>query len=202
MHCDMTRAEMEAEGRRSVRESRALRGEVAGMIRLSQELVAQSRNTAQNVRDIYAVERETKLTGLPRFDALLEAGAAVPPDRRDLILVAPTWRNWLTETRPGGARSTVSAAELAASDFGVNWLGLIRSQELKTLADELGLKVALLLHPDLQAVSYELDLPDHVEVMRFAGQDVRMAFARARVPGSLVLVDTATHRTSAALLVR
>jgi hypothetical protein len=43
MHCDMTRAEMEAEGRRRVRESRALRGEVAGMIRLSQELVAQSR---------------------------------------------------------------------------------------------------------------------------------------------------------------
>jgi glycosyltransferase involved in cell wall biosynthesis len=126
-------------------------------------------------------ERETKLTGLPRFDALLEAGELVPPDRRDLILVAPTWRNWLTETRPGGARSTVRTSEFVASDFGVNWLGLISSQELKSLADEQGLKVALLLHPDLQALSDELDLPDHVEVLRFAGHDVRGAFARARV---------------------
>ena len=39
--------------------------------------------------------REVKLTGLPRFDRLLEEGKRFPPDQRDLILIAPTWRQWL-----------------------------------------------------------------------------------------------------------
>lgn len=125
--------------------------------------------------------RETKLTGLPRFDALLQAGAQVPPHHRDLILVAPTWRSWLTTWSPVTGRSTISIEEFVATEFGIRWLGLIRAPELKRLAEQQGLRVALLLHPDLQELSSGLDLPDHVEVLGFQGQDVRSVFARARV---------------------
>jgi glycosyltransferase involved in cell wall biosynthesis len=127
-------------------------------------------------------ERETRLTGLPRFDQLRAAGQAVRPEDRDLILVAPTWRSWLTTFDPAlGRRSTVSAEDFVATEFGINWLGLIGSPRLRALAEEKGLQVAVLLHPDLQALSEHLALPDHVRVLRYEGQDVRTLFARARV---------------------
>lgn len=126
-------------------------------------------------------ERETKLTGLPRFDALQAAGELVPPDRRDLILIAPTWRDWLTTTSPDQTNTTIDRPAFMTTDFAVNWLGLIGAPQLKILAKEQGLRVALLLHPNLQPLSHQLDLPEHVEVLEFAGQDVRATFARARV---------------------
>lgn len=119
-------------------------------------------------------ERETKLTGLPRFDPLRRAGELVRPESRDLILLAPTWRGWLDASAPG-------AAEFLQTDFGVNWLGLARDERLKKLADAHGLRVALLLHPNLQPLSPHLDLPDDIDVLRYDGQDVRTMFARARV---------------------
>ncbi len=126
-------------------------------------------------------EREAKLAGMPRFDALLKAGELVPSDRRDLILLAPTWRSWLMVSRPGAHRTTVSADEFSASEFGVNWLGLLRSPQLKQLADKHGLRVALLLHPNLQPLGPQLELPAHVQVLGFEGQDVRATFARSRL---------------------
>ena len=50
--------------------------------------------------------KETRLTGLPRFDRLLRKAGEVEPRDRSLVLVAPTWRSWLTssidpETRAG-----------------------------------------------------------------------------------------------------
>ena len=60
-------------------------------------------------------------------------------------------------------------------------MGLIRSAAAARLAEEKGLQVALLLHPDLQALSDQLDLPDHVVVLSYADKDVRAHFARARV---------------------
>jgi glycosyltransferase involved in cell wall biosynthesis len=126
-------------------------------------------------------ERETTLAGMPRFDALLKAGELVPPDRRDLILLAPTWRHWSTTTRSSTERSTVSPAEFVESDFGVNWLGLIGSEQLRALAERQRLRVALLLPPDLQPLAAQLELPAHVEVLGMEHQDVRARFARARV---------------------
>lgn len=126
-------------------------------------------------------ERETKLTGLPRFDPLRRAGELVPPRSRDLILLAPTWRGWLITSGQDGGRSTLDPAAFAATDFGINWLGLARDERLESLAEQHGLRVAMLLHPNLQPLSAHLDLPEHIEVLSYDGQDVRTLFARARV---------------------
>ena len=42
--------------------------------------------------------REVKLTGMPRFDRLREVGLRFGADRRDLLLVSPTWRTELVLT--------------------------------------------------------------------------------------------------------
>jgi glycosyltransferase involved in cell wall biosynthesis len=124
--------------------------------------------------------KEVKLTGLPRFDRLLEAGNRVPPEGRDLILFAPTWRQWLsTFDAVVTGRHTVGE-DFRTSQFAQEWSAVVNSSEVKELADRTGLQVALLLHPNFQGTA-TLDTLPHVQTLTFEGQNVQETFARARV---------------------
>jgi glycosyltransferase involved in cell wall biosynthesis len=126
--------------------------------------------------------REVQLTGLPRFDRVLAAGKKFPPARRDLILIAPTWRNWLVSlVEPGTQRWGIDVDRFRKSDFAQNWLGVLVSDELAALAKNTGTKIGLLMHPNLQSVAPALNLPSYIETFGFENTDVRETFARARV---------------------
>ncbi|MCB0917992.1 MAG: glycosyltransferase [Actinobacteria bacterium] len=122
--------------------------------------------------------REAKLTELPRFDLVLEKGLEYPPERRDLVLIAPTWRAWLAKPEKGSSRYAVDRKFLE-TDFARNWLGLLNSQRLSEAVADAGLKLAFLPHPVLQSVLADLELPDDVLRLGFEGQDVRSYFARS-----------------------
>jgi GT2 family glycosyltransferase len=126
--------------------------------------------------------REVKLTGLPRFDRLRAQSELHPPERRDLLLIAPTWRSWFM--RPGSTgvhRRNADLERFTSSEFYQEWFGLIGSDRLRQLAEEHGLTIGLLLHPNLQSIAAELDVPPYVQLLTFEGQDVQAIFARARV---------------------
>ena len=54
--------------------------------------------------------KEVALTGLPRFDRLHAKAQRSQGDACDLILVAPTWRNWLVPPlRPGSQRRVIDS---------------------------------------------------------------------------------------------
>ncbi|MGB8019716.1 MAG: CDP-glycerol glycerophosphotransferase family protein, partial [Candidatus Nanopelagicales bacterium] len=135
-------------------------------------------------------------TGLPRFDRLIEVGAQFPPEDRDLVLVAPTWRHWLT-TEDAAQRRTVNP-DFWATDYARNWMGFLRSDRLARVVQDRGLRLAFLPHPDLQEVLDSADLPSHVTALRFAGQDVRRYFARA----AAVTTDYSSMAFNAAYLER
>jgi glycosyltransferase involved in cell wall biosynthesis/CDP-glycerol glycerophosphotransferase (TagB/SpsB family) len=124
--------------------------------------------------------REAKLTGLPRFDRILEEGNRFPPENRDLILIAPTWRQWLTSADRVTGRHSVDPAAFASSEYATMWTSFINSPDLRELAEHTGLTVALLLHPNLQDTA-TLDTPPHVRRLQFEGQNIQELFARARV---------------------
>jgi glycosyltransferase involved in cell wall biosynthesis len=125
--------------------------------------------------------REVKLTGLPRFDRLLEEGKRFPPDKRDLILIAPTWRQWLSESEPVfTGRHSVRDEEFRSSEYAREWSAVVNSRELAELAERTGLTVATLLHPNFQGAA-QLETPRHVRHLSFEGQNVQETFARARV---------------------
>lgn len=124
--------------------------------------------------------KEVKLTGLPRFDRLLEMGERFD-DRRDLVLVAPTWRVKLVQPLQAGAHTREIDPAFFDSEFARNWLGLLRSDELAALCDKHGLRIGFLPHPVLQPALPGLDLPDHVLRLSFADNDVQELFARAAV---------------------
>ena len=70
--------------------------------------------------------REVKLTGLPRFDRLLEEGKRFPPDQRDLILIAPTWRQWLSESEPiFTGRHSVRGEDFRSSEYAKEWSAVV-----------------------------------------------------------------------------
>ena len=92
------------------------------------------------------------------------------------------------------------AAGQAAGDFAAS-SAAARARLLRALADALEAERESLV-PLAEQETAQLE-PNAIGVVEVALQEPLAArpFARARVPGSLVLVDTATHRTSGALLV-
>ncbi|MCL2316111.1 MAG: CDP-glycerol glycerophosphotransferase family protein [Actinomycetia bacterium] len=123
--------------------------------------------------------RDVALTGLPRFDRLWRLGQAYPPGRRDLVVIAPTWRASLV-TRGDGVGRHEPLDDFAGSPFARAWLALLRDDRLAVALREAGVRIGLLPHPNLKAAWAGVDLP-HVEVLDFVGENAGLAFARAAV---------------------
>nr|WP_274637823.1 glycosyltransferase [Microbacterium bovistercoris] len=124
-------------------------------------------------------ERDVKMTGLPRFDKLLERGSEFSPGQRDLILVAPTWRNWLNiKPSEGQARGQV-IGDFMQTEYARHWFAVLSSPRLRDLAQAHGKRVGFLPHPNMQPILSAMDLPDHVQPLTYEGQDVQGYFARA-----------------------
>jgi glycosyltransferase involved in cell wall biosynthesis/CDP-glycerol glycerophosphotransferase (TagB/SpsB family) len=126
--------------------------------------------------------REVQLTGMPRFDRLHEVGQRFGADRRDLLLVAPTWRSGLVPNLElGSQRRRLDAESISGSEFMQNWRTFLSDERLRVAADQHGVRVGFLPHPNLQPVLNRLELPDHVVLLSYDGVDVQELFARARV---------------------
>jgi glycosyltransferase involved in cell wall biosynthesis len=125
--------------------------------------------------------RETVLTGLPRFDRLREIGLRLPPEKRDLLLLAPTWRQWLTLRLEGASQRRRLRADFVHSEFVKSWWGLLTSARLRNVAEEHGVQIGFLPHPNLQEALGSMPLPDHVLPLGFDDNDAQELFARAAV---------------------
>jgi glycosyltransferase involved in cell wall biosynthesis len=143
--------------------------------------------------------KETKLTGLPRFDRLREQGNRFGPADRDLLLITPTWRNWLLPSLTSGSqRRTLQLADFLATDYARNWLSLLESPELADAAARHGLTIGFLPHPNLQSVLAELTLPAHVKALSYDDNDVQELFARS----ALLVTDYSSIAFNAAYINR
>ncbi len=125
--------------------------------------------------------KEVIRTGLPRFDRLRQIGRRITEDQRDLILLTPTWRHWLLPPLAKGSQRRVAYEDFEESEFARQWLALLRSPELAALAAEQHLKIGFLPHPNLQQAMAGMTLPQGVESLSYAGNDVQEYFARAAV---------------------
>jgi glycosyltransferase involved in cell wall biosynthesis len=142
--------------------------------------------------------REVQLTGLPRFDRLLERAALVPESERTLLLVAPTWRKeLLPRLVPGQQRRDLDVEAALTSDLVRNWQAFLADPRLAPAAAAHGARIGFLPHPNLQPLLPHLDLPDHVEKVTYEG-DVQDLFARTR----LLVTDFSSVAFNAAYLDR
>ncbi|KRB43332.1 CDP-glycerol glycerophosphotransferase family protein [Terrabacter sp. Root181] len=125
--------------------------------------------------------KEVALTGLPRFDRLHAKAQRIQGDACDLILVAPTWRNWLVPPLKPGSQRRVIDSHFFETEYAKAWTAFLRSPELTELAARTGRTVAFLPHPNIQPVLAKMDLPDSVLRLSFDGADVQEYFARSAV---------------------
>ncbi|GAB7004470.1 CDP-glycerol glycerophosphotransferase family protein [Nocardioides sp. AN3] len=125
--------------------------------------------------------KEVVLSELPRFDRLREQANEVAPEERDLVLVAPTWRAWLVDRPRKDTHRRRLETDAVESDFVQAWMGLLADRDLAEACERHGLRLAFLPHPNMQPLLDRLDLPAHVQPIRYAGTDVRALVARCRL---------------------
>ncbi|HET9872151.1 MAG TPA: CDP-glycerol glycerophosphotransferase family protein [Propionibacteriaceae bacterium] len=143
--------------------------------------------------------KETKLTGLPRFDRLREQGERFGPSQRDLLLISPTWRNWLVPPLVAGSQKRALALDdFLKTDYARNWLSVLESPELARTAADRGLTIGFLPHPNLQSILDELALPSYVKALNFHDNDVQELFARS----ALLVTDYSSIAFNAAYINR
>lgn len=125
--------------------------------------------------------KEVRLTGLPRFDALLEQDRRVSEADRDLILVMPTWRDYLVGAMTGSSRERAGAEGFENTAYARALSQLLASEELAAAAHQHGARIVLMPHPNMHMFLDRFELPSHVEVRSYDDVDVREMIARARV---------------------
>lgn len=125
--------------------------------------------------------KEVRLTGLPRFDALREQDLRVDGAERDLVLVMPTWRDYLVGAMTGSSRERESTEGFEETAYAKALAALLGSEELEAAARRHGARVVLMPHPNMRMYLQRFALPSYVEVRSYDDVDVREMIARARV---------------------
>ena len=140
--------------------------------------------------------KETRLTGLPRFDVLKERRDGVPLDERNIILLMPTWRNYLVGAMAGASneRSTVKGFDESLYAHGIN--DLLASKELTEIARVHDMRVIFMPHPNMRHYLDRLRVSPGVEMVSYDDADVREILARAAV----LLTDYSSTAFNAAYL--
>lgn len=104
-------------------------------------------------------EKEVKLTGFPRHDALL-ASAAHPRT----ILIMPTWREFLTGGTLGAGMARSKMKGFEETMYARSWGAVLHSGRLHDIARRFDKEIVFCPHPNMAMYIDEFDVPDFVTV--------------------------------------
>ncbi|MGI9823141.1 bifunctional glycosyltransferase/CDP-glycerol:glycerophosphate glycerophosphotransferase [Agromyces sp. Marseille-Q5079] len=121
--------------------------------------------------------REVALTGFPRHDELQAKSERAP---KDLLLVVPTWRQYLLELVHGRTNERRALEGFRESEYFTSWMGFLGSDRLRTAAEAAGLTIAFAPHPNLQDHLTAEDVPAWVKMISYSEVDIKDMLARAR----------------------
>lgn len=125
--------------------------------------------------------KETRLTGLPRHDALRALAYSQPRAPVDTLLIFPTWRAGLVDTRAQGLSSAQRMARFAAGDYAQHWAELLNSEPLRVQAARSGLRLVFMPHPNAAPYLSAFCVPDHVTVLTKAQTRIQPLLCRTAV---------------------
>ncbi|SDN06208.1 bifunctional glycosyltransferase/CDP-glycerol:glycerophosphate glycerophosphotransferase [Actinomyces ruminicola] len=113
---------------------------------------------------------EVSLTGLARYDSLYRLrmardGNNEAPSKEPVILVMPTWRQYLKDIVDGAGSSREMLHTVFGTPFGLAWLELMQSERLARMARERGVRIRFLLHPNMVALVDSLNFDPVIEVV-------------------------------------
>lgn len=125
--------------------------------------------------------KEVRLAGLPRFDVLLERARATADQDKNLIVVMPTWRDYLVGAMGASSDDRGTVDDFASTPYATRIAGLLNDARLLAAAEREHAKVVFMPHPNMKPYLESFHLPNSVEVRSYADTDVREMIVRARL---------------------
>lgn len=117
------------------------------------------------VNDFGYLPNEVEVTGLSRFDSLLNSN--VPP--KNQLLIIPTWRNWLNEKET-----------FVKSEYYSRYLALLQSEELRTFSKKYSMDILFCLHPNMQHYT-NLFKQDGVTIVHQGDRDLQVLMKESKL---------------------
>lgn len=112
-------------------------------------VVSSEREKQFIVHDLGYDPQSVVVTGLARFDTLLDGKT---PARPNQVLIMPTWRDWMHTT-----------SQFLESEYFAAWHGLLRDPAFRAVVEENNLDVVLSLHPNMQPyLEHFADVPARI----------------------------------------
>lgn len=139
--------------------------------------------------------REAKLTGLPRHDRLIEMAGKSRQEDRSVVLVAPTWRKYLSDELASADSADDRQRILQNSEFYVQWSNAMSSETFKKTIRDNDMKVVFALHDHLSEFADLFKFGDHVTVVPYGQMSVQEVLVSAR----LLITDYSSLSTEAAI---
>ena len=123
--------------------------------------------------------REVRRTGLPRHDRLLRYAKELAPSDVQVLLVMPTWRGGLVDSRASQGPNDNPVENFARSEYAQRWGAFLRHPELHDLLSKHGKKLVFM--PHVNAIPYieAFALPPNIEVATAEGTSIQKLFSRS-----------------------
>lgn len=125
--------------------------------------------------------KEVRLAGFPRHDELLKKASLVDSSQQRLLIVAPTWRNYLTGEVLGWTNQRSHNPEFHKSAYAKHFSELLSSERLREISVSRDVDIAFMPHPNMQQYLDEFDVPDYVRLIRYSEVNIREVLAHARL---------------------
>lgn len=115
-------------------------------------------------------------TGMPRLDSLYFRNQKDDRGSRNIFLIAPTWRRFLTRssTEPDQEQNLFSNSEYFKS-----WLSLLSSERLASLAEQHEARITFLPHPQSYQLFRSQHFPANVSIADYDVTDIQDLFVKA-----------------------
>ena len=129
--------------------------------------------------------REVELTGMPRHDRLFQLNERYRalPEKKQRIVLMPTWRNYLFGAAKGGSRERIDG--FFESEYVREWSAFFNSEYLAELCKRPDTEVVLLPHPNIDSHWQDLPTPKGMKRVSYVGDDTQDVVAGA----SIVVTD-------------
>src|SRR5699024_12213472 len=88
----------------------------------------------------------------------------------DLILIIPTWRDWITNIN-----------SLLESDYLQYYNDLLNNPEWEQIANKQNIDIIFCLHPNMQAFVDLFNIPDYIKVIRQGEVDVQLLIKESKL---------------------
>ncbi|GAA3768286.1 CDP-glycerol glycerophosphotransferase family protein [Microbacterium kribbense] len=125
--------------------------------------------------------KEVCLTGMPRFDALQSRSSKVDDADKNLIVVMPTWRDYLVSAMGATSADRAGLAEFIQTDYATQFSALLASLAAQEKQRGSGRRIVFMPHPNMGVYLDRFPTPPEVSVASYDDADVRDILIHAAV---------------------